>query len=284
MRIALLTSVDIRHRYVARFLAKRFDVVAVGYEQTGYHPIDTRLDELSVSEKEMAQTHFEERTRQEEKYFGHDAAFLTPSDGPAIIQIEPGCLNHEKTLTFLDQQEPEVVVVYGTNLIKSALLKRWSGNMINMHLGLSPYYRGTATNFYPLLNDQLQFIGATIHSIDAGIDSGAIFAHARPAIVAEDMPHTIGCKAIQAGLDALVNVLGHMSDGRGIAPVPQWEQPGARLYLRKDYHPRQVAALYRLIEGGLISRYVERASEVAPLVKLVSLADSVPTLQAGQRP
>ncbi len=282
MKIALLTSVDIRHRYVARELVKHFDVVAVGYEQTGYHPIDTRLNELTAAELETALSHFTERTHQEENYFGHDADFLTPSDGPSICQIEPGCLNSESTLTFLDSHEPEVVVVYGTNLIKSALLKRWSGKLINMHLGLSPYYRGTATNFYPLLNDELAFIGATIHSIDAGIDSGAIFAHARPSIVAEDMPHTIGCKAIQAGLDALVHVLTQMTS-RVIVPVPQWEQPGARLYLRKDYHPRQVAKLYKLIDDGLISRYVAREAEVATRVRLVTLSESTPIVEPATR-
>jgi len=75
MKIALLTSVEVRHRYVARVLAKHFEVVAVGYEQTGYHPIDARLDELSTNEKEVALAHFCERSRQEEIFFGHNASF-----------------------------------------------------------------------------------------------------------------------------------------------------------------------------------------------------------------
>ena len=45
--------------------------------------------------------------------------------------------------------------------------------------------------------------------------------------------------------------------------------PDPKLYLRKDYHPRQVVELYRKIEAGLIRRYVERAPQAAARLRLV---------------
>ena len=111
-------------------------------------------------------------------------------------------------------------------------------------------------------------MGATIHLIDAGIDNGPILAHARPKIEADDMPHTIGCKAILAGIEKLIAVLDDLDRG-SLKPVPQWEVPNARLYLRKDYHPRQVVELYRKIDAGLIPRYVKRAAQVAGQIRLV---------------
>ena len=150
-------------------------------------------------------------------------------------------------MDFFESAGVNTVAVYGTNLVRAPLLERWPGRLINMHLGLSPYYRGTATNFYPLLNDEPEYVGATIHLLDSGIDSGAILKHARPTIVADDMPHTIGCKAIQAGIDKLIDVLPAWHRGER-QPVPQWDVPGAKLYLRKDYHPRQVVELYEKLE------------------------------------
>ena len=85
-------------------------------------------------------------------------------------------------------------------------------------------------------------------------------AHARPEIVADDGPHTIGCKAIQAGIDKLLHVLPQWHDGRR-TPDPQWPVPNARVYLRKDYHPLQVVELYKILEGGMIERYVERVRD-----------------------
>ena len=181
--------------------------------------------------------------------------------------LASGALNSPATADFLLSHGVDTLVVYGSNLLKPPLLNRWAGRIINLHLGLSPYYRGTATNFYPLLNDEPEYVGATIHLIDAGIDSGPILKHARPAIVADDAPHTIGCKAIVAGIEAMIAALNDL--GRGaLKPVPQWKPANARLYLRKDYHPRQIVELYRKLDEGLIRRFVERSAKSPPPVRL----------------
>ncbi len=302
MKIAVLTSVETRHRYFANALRACHDVVAVVYEETGYTPGSTPT--LTVEEFRIVKHHFAERARQEEAFFGAAGEFVREGDDRCrVMHLVPKELNTQTTLAFLEGRSSndslqgtggevqsrtsdhgssrpstfdlrpstaaaDTLVVFGTNLIKDPILRRYRGRIINMHLGLSPYYRGTATNFYPLLYGEPEYVGATIHLIDAGIDSGPILAHARPEIVAEDMPHTIGCKAIQAGTDKLIAVLRDFEQG-GVQPVPQWKVPNARLCLRKDYHPRQVVELYQKIEAGLIRDYVRRAEHVRGRIRLV---------------
>jgi len=269
MKIGVLTSVDLRHRYFARALARHFDVAAVGYEKTGYNPAATAGLDLSDSERGIIAAHFAERVRQESRFFGHDGEFLKASPGRNVLQIEPGELNRPSTAIHFSGDQLDVLVVYGTNLIRAPLLTSWARRIVNLHLGLSPYYRGTATNFYPLLNEEPEYVGATIHLIDAGIDSGPILRHARPEIVADDAPHTIGCKAILAGIEAMVEVLDGWERGL-VDPVPQWKPANSKLYLRKNYHPRQVVELYRKLETGMIPRYVERARRGEAPVRLVT--------------
>lgn len=268
MNIGILTSVETRHRYFVQTLRKAVNVVAVAYETTGYTPAEAPSPDLTIEESEIVARHFRERSRQEEAFFGHDCAWMADAATCRVRKLVPGTLNTTETLGFLDGASVDAVVVYGTNLIKSPLLERWPGRMINMHLGLSPYYRGTATNFYPLLNEEPEYIGATIHHIDAGIDSGSILAHARPRIAADDMPHTIGCKAIVAGIEKMITVLGRLASGSARS-VAQWEVPDARLYLRKDYHPLQVVELYRKIDAGLIGDCVARLASAPPRIRLV---------------
>jgi hypothetical protein len=268
MKVGILSSVETRHRYFVQALREQVNVVAVAYERTGYSPADTVKYDLTPEEDRIVARHFAERARQEEVYFGANAEFVEPSEGCAVLHIEPGRLNTPDTLRFLESAGVEAVVVYGTNMIREPLVARWPGRMINMHLGLSPYYRGTATNFYPLLNEEPEYVGATIHLIDPGIDSGPIVRHRRPEIVADDGPHTIGCKAILAGIDGMITSLKELERGV-LKAVPQWEVPDAKLYLRKDYHPRQVVALYRKLEEGLIPRYVERAQTAAARPRLL---------------
>ena len=268
MRIAVLTSVETRHRYFAKRLCTDLNVVAIVYEQTGYTPAAVSADDLTAEEAKIVSCHFAERARQEDIFFGAKSCFVIDGEACEVRHIEPGELNTEATLAFLESAGVDTVAVFGTNLIKPPLLNHWPGRMINMHLGLSPYYRGTATNFYPLLNEEPQYVGATIHLLDASVDGGPILKHARPTITTDDMPHTIGCKAVKAGIDKLIGVLRDLDRGR-VRPVPQWEVPNARLYLRKDYHPRQVVELYRKLQAGLIPRYVKRAQRIAGRVRLV---------------
>ncbi|MHC4697834.1 MAG: formyl transferase [Planctomycetota bacterium] len=268
MRIGILTSVERRHRHFVRALHGRFGVVAVVYEQIDYTPAEVDTDDLTPAQAQIVADHFAERARQETVFFGGDSEFVEDGRSCRVRHLARGALNTTHTVEFLRAAGADTVVIYGTNLIKPPLLGAWPGRMVNMHLGLSPYYRGTATNFYPLLNEEPEYVGATIHLLDAGIDSGPILAHARPEIVADDMPHTIGCKAILAGIARLIAVLRDLDRGH-LTPVPQWEVPNARLYLRKHYHPRQVVELYRKIDAGLIPRYVGRAAQAARRVRLV---------------
>lgn len=268
MKIGVLTSVETRHRYFAQMMFAHLPVFAIGYEQTGYSPATFDIRETTPEEARVITQHFAERTRLEEMYFGHTSHTIEESSECLVRTFPSGQLNTPATVDFLCSAEVDTLIVYGTNLIKEPLLSRFSGRIVNMHLGLSPYYRGTATNFYPLLNEEPQYVGATIHLIDAGIDTGPILAHARPEITSEDQPHSIGCKAIQAGIDKLISVLAEWDEGRR-KPVPQWKVPQSRLYLRKDYHPSQVVALYQKLDTGMITKYVERTADVAEKIRLI---------------
>lgn len=268
MRLGVLTSVETRHRYFANRLADCCPVVFAGYESTGYSPAKLDAHDLTDHERAVVQAHFDERGRQETRFFGGHSAPLEPRPQRTVLTLAPGALNSTETLKAMFDAGVDTLAVFGTNLIREPLLTRFAGRIVNLHLGLSPYYRGTATNFYPLLNEEPEFVGATIHRIDAGIDSGPILRHARPDIVAGDRPHTIGCKAIEAGVNAMIRVLESLNRNE-VDPVPQWPEPRARLYLRKDYHPRQVVELYDKWNSGLLERYLQRADRVRNQFRLI---------------
>ena len=98
------------------------------------------------------------------------------------------------------------MLVFGTSLLKQPIIDMFPGRIINIHLGLSPYYRGAGTNFWPLVNGEPEYCGATIHFLDAGVDTGPIIAHVRPTLRSEDGPHDIGNKTIVAAAEALATI------------------------------------------------------------------------------
>jgi methionyl-tRNA formyltransferase len=103
------------------------------------------------------------------------------------------------------------------------------------------------------VNREPEYVGATIHYLDAGIDTGPMLAHARPTIMRGDGPHDIGNKTIVAAADALLRAATTHVAGAA-RPVPQWN--GGRLYQRKDFSADAVRMLYRNFETGMIDEYL----------------------------
>lgn len=267
MRVAILTSVETRHRFFANAIHRRFEAAAIVYARPTYAPAEVDDSELTSDEQAIVRAHFAERSRQEELFFGHLAGWIESGTACPVQHVEPGRLNTLETAQSLQDRGINTIVVFGTDLIKPPLLAPDVWTMINMHLGLSPYYRGTATNFYPLLNEEPEYVGATIHRLDAGIDSGPILQHARPEIVASDGPHAIGCKAISAGIAAMADVLEIIQKDGEMPGVPQWREENSKIYYRRDYHPRQIVELYQKLERGMLSRVLSEARPAPRLVR-----------------
>jgi methionyl-tRNA formyltransferase len=259
MRAILLTSTFQRHLFVANALAGRCDLVGVWQEVKSFEPqrYANTADDAAVIE-----SHFAARDASEARSFAADTS-LRLARGAVQRTLPPGSCNDPSEVARMAATHPDVMLVFGTGILREPLLSEFEGRIINLHLGLSPYYRGAGTNFWPLVNREPQYVGATIHYLDAGIDTGPILAHARPPIEPGDGPHEVGNKTIVAAVEALLRAAGAHAIGAARA-VPQWN--GGRLYQRKDFSADAVRTLYRNFESGMIDEYLaNRASRDAAL-------------------
>lgn len=249
MRAILLTSTFRRHVYVANTAAERCDLVGVWQEVKTFRPERYAND---AADEEVIQRHFAARDASEERYFS-DADRIRLAAGALHRPVAAGMCNDAAEVKLMEAARPDVVFVFGTGILREPLLSAFEGRIINIHLGLSPYYRGAGTNFWPLVNREPEYVGATIHYLDAGIDTGPILAHARPRVERGDGPHDLGNKTIVAAADMLLRAAAtHVS---GVArAVPQWN--GGRLYQRKDFSADAVRTLYRNFETGMIDEYL----------------------------
>lgn len=249
MRAIVLTSTFRRHIFVANRLAAGCDVVGVWQEEKSFKPERYATDAESEA---VIQKHFAERDASEEKYFS-DATSPHVDRGVLHRIVPAGKCSDPEEVVLMRGTRPDVVLVFGTGILREPFLSAFAGRILNIHLGLSPYYRGSGTNFWPLVNREPEYVGATIHYLDAGIDTGAILAHARPAIDRTDGPHDIGNKTIVAAADTLLRAATAHVGGAAHA-VPQWG--GGRLYQRKDFSADAVRTLYVNFATGMIDEYL----------------------------
>lgn len=78
-----------------------------------------------------------------------------------------------------------VVVVYGTGIVPRWVYKD-SFQTINVHWGLSPYYRGILCTDWAILNQDLKNIGFTLHELSGEVDGGRIITQGRVKVMSGD--------------------------------------------------------------------------------------------------
>ena len=266
MRVIILTSTFFRHRYVVNYVAEQLEVVGVVQEEKSFKPARYAV---TADDRTVIAKHFSDRDKSEANYFSNHGK-LAADLGVRLRTGSPGIINDPKEIDEMSALSPDVVLVFGTGLLRSTIIERFAGRIINLHLGLSPYYRGAGTNFWPLVNREPEFVGATVHYLDAGIDTGPLIAHARPAVGASDGPHDLGNKAIIAGTEALVRAARAHVDG-GLKPKPQTNK--GRLYQRKNFSADAVRMLRRNFENGMIEEYLTNQAERDAKIDLLDPPD-----------
>lgn len=85
----------------------------------------------------------------------------TTADNSNPTFLKKGQINDENVVGAIEEHAPDLLACYGSSLVKSRLLKMFEDRFLNAHLGLSPYYRGSGTNVWPLINGELGMVGAT---------------------------------------------------------------------------------------------------------------------------
>src|SRR5690606_30668863 len=159
-----------------------------------------------------------------------------------------GGINDPDVLEWVGAAAPDLIVLYGTSLVRAPLLDTFAGRIVNLHLGLSPYYRGTATNFWALVHREPECVGATLHLAAPRVDAGGILEQVRPACLRGDRAHELGTRALMAATAVLPAVLERYAAGR-LEPVPQDLSHGL-VFRRRDFTADAVRRLWPPLETG----------------------------------
>lgn len=259
MKIAILTSNSLRHKFFANKLSNHADSCIV-ISECQINDSEYKSNEMSVEIK----NHFKLRFEAEKEYFKGNDCFLC-NTLPLLYKET----NLKYVYDLLKCYNPDVMFVFGSSLIKEPLVSLMpKGRFINLHLGLSPYYRGSGTNFFPFVNNELDYVGSTIHCLSSGIDDGDIISHVRPEFEHNDTVHTVGCKVIRDSTYECINILEKIKKGDVIKPTKQWDTELKRYYRSSDFNDEVLQKYYTNLKSGMISRYVNSKKKPIRLISL----------------
>lgn len=187
--------------------------------------------------------------------------------GAKYLNIRCGEINSPDLRKYISSFNPDIIAVLGSSVIKQEMISLPSVAMINIHSGLSPYYRGTWSYGWPIVNREPEYIGVTVHHINAGIDTGDIIFQTKPVLQKDDGLNAIFLKVIAEGIELAVKAIEEIS-ARG--SVASYRQPGntGRLYQMKDFNFEAARACIRNLEEGVIGEYLSRQQELDAKIQL----------------
>ena len=193
MKITLFSSNQPRHLNLARELAKIADEVFFISEVKSIIPEKT----ANFSDKsEVMQRYFAKVISAEKKVFG-DIDFLP--NNIHQLAIKAGDLNLLTDRQLRDALSSDIYIVFGASYIKGWLVDFLIANQaFNIHMGISPYYRGSSCNFWALYDYNPAYVGATIHMLSKGLDSGDMLFHCLPNLIEKDSVFDFTMRSVSA--------------------------------------------------------------------------------------
>jgi hypothetical protein len=210
MKITVFTSNQPRHVALIESLAGIADEVFAIQECNTLFP-GSVADFFRKSD--VMQNYFRRVIDAERDVFG-TTRFLP--DNVRQMAIKMGDLNSLGLGSFGKALDADVFVVFGASYIKGdlcdLLVRR---RAYNIHMGVSPYYRGSSCNFWAMYDRRPEMVGATIHLLSRGLDSGDILFHALPPNEPTE-PFRLGMLAVRS---AHASVVAAIRSG-GLAQMP----------------------------------------------------------------
>lgn len=83
-------------------------------------------------------------------------------------------MNEENAIQALKKESPDVVLVFGTGLLKENLIRVCPYNIYNLHGGDPESYRGLDSHLWAIYHRDFSSLVTTLHRLDASLDTGDI--------------------------------------------------------------------------------------------------------------
>ena len=110
-------------------------------------------------------------------------------------------------LSILKSLEPELIIVFGTSILKPEVLSIAKRYTLNIHGGIVPKYRNVHSDFWAVSKKDFTNIGTSVIHLDTGIDTGDIAMQGLLKVNPADTLFSIKKKNIELSLQLITQAI-----------------------------------------------------------------------------
>jgi folate-dependent phosphoribosylglycinamide formyltransferase PurN len=247
-KLLVITGDQFAHKYFLHKLNSIFYISSVLIESIQY-PDPTFK---SREEKETWDNFFSNRQKAEKSLLKiHDTSHIPHKYKKHYI--ETGFLNNDKTLALINKIKPDQIIIFGSSLLGPKYLDLYPNRILNLHVGLSQFYRGSSCNFWPIYDLKPQFLGATVHYVSNKIDGGNIVVQDKINLNKNDSEFVLMTKTIILGTKLMIEAIKIISFNFSFKGTPNKK---GSLYLIKDFLPNAIKRVSQDSSSGDLSKAI----------------------------
>ncbi|HTO33400.1 MAG TPA: formyl transferase, partial [Pararhizobium sp.] len=126
---------------------------------------------------------------------------------PSIPTTSIESINSQQAIRHIHALLPSVILLVSCRMLSPATLAAMPCPVINFHAGINPQYRGLMGGYWARVEDDEENFGATVHLVDAGVDTGGILYQTRMKPSKSDTMHTYPLLQTAASTDIVVKAV-----------------------------------------------------------------------------
>ena len=249
MKILVICGDHARHRFVTNQVANHFNLCGILIQKREPIVNDPPIG-LASRDRINFIRHFRERQEAEMRYFDNPRSLSVPR-----LLVDSHDLNQEKSLRFVSKAKADAALVFGTGLIQSELLSCLPQHTVNLHLGISPRYRGAATLFWPFYFLEPAWAGATFHFLVSEPDAGDIVHQVCPPLHPSDGIHDVGCRTVVTAAEDAISLF-EVLNRTGVWKRKKQKNTG-KIFLTRDFHAHHLRVIYDLYENRIVDAFLD---------------------------
>jgi len=181
LNIALITAGNPRHHYFKKKISSVVNVGLIIEEPKKSTPLQK---EISFFKNRFLDNNWSSKNNRQ-------------------VNINDRSLNSIETQKILEDFCPDYIFTFGCGLLKDNIINTASKHIINIHTGLTQYHRGVEGPLFAIHEEDASIIGATIHQVTTGIDSGQVAAQEKPKLRLDDDLDLLFYRTCKCGVDLL---------------------------------------------------------------------------------